>query len=298
MTMMQTYPLHLATEHRQACSWQLKVYTLGHFALVLNNETVRFRGKVQKKPLELLKVLIALGGRQVSHERISDILWPDADGDAAQINFKTTLHRLRKLIGAQAILVQDGKVTLDDRYCWSDVWAFDRQLATLETQVADRRTTAAELVAALEACATLHQGPFLCRDSNYSWSLSLREKLRSRWLRVLRSSIVQLGQRGECEAVVYWYGKAIEVNPLAEECYRGLMGCLAGAGQRAEALAIYDQCRTALAAHLGIEPSAKTVAIYKAIKQGDMLNNGQTLDNLTAPCNRYPPAQFSMEHYQ
>ena len=293
-TMIQTYPMTRAIEHPQICPSPLKVYTLGRFALVLHNETVRFQGKVKKKPLELLKALIALGGRQVSHEHISDALWPDAEGDAAQINFKTTLHRLRKVIGAEAIIVQDGKVTLNDRYCWSDVWAFERLLSALELRITDHNTTSSGLIAVLEACAALHQGPFLSRDSETVWSLALREKLRSRWLRVLRNSIVLLGERGECEAVVYWYEKAIEMNPVAEECYRGLMGCLAGLGQRAEALAIYDRCRKMLAAHLGIEPSAKTTAFYTAIKQDEIPSTAHTPCESTATRSRYVSSSYAM----
>lgn len=287
MTMLHINSSTMTTEPRQAWPWRLKVYTLGRFTLVLDNETLRFRGKVQKKPLELLKALIALGGRQVSHERISDLLWPDSDGDAAKINFKTTLHRLRKLIGAQAIFVQGGKVSLDDHYCWSDVWVFDHLLSALESRVAEHHTSAAELVAALEACAALYQGAFLSRDNDYAWSLTLREKLRARWLHALCSAITLLGRFGECETVVSWYDRAIEVNPLAEECYRGLMGCLAAVGQRAEALALYQQCRTVLATELGIEPSAKTQEIYQAIKQGD---------NLCVRCEACRVANIGIRH--
>ncbi len=39
--------------------------------------------------------------------------------------FSTTLNRLRKLIGnKEAIQLQDGKLTIDQKYCWMDTWAF------------------------------------------------------------------------------------------------------------------------------------------------------------------------------
>ena len=56
-------------------------------------------------------------------------LWPDVDGDAAQRSFDTTLHRLRKIMGDDRVLVlRDGKLSLDGRYCRVDVWAFERLL--------------------------------------------------------------------------------------------------------------------------------------------------------------------------
>ncbi len=57
---------------------------------------VRFTGKAQRKPLALLQALVAFGGQRVREDRLSEALWPDADGDAAHQALSTTLHRLRR----------------------------------------------------------------------------------------------------------------------------------------------------------------------------------------------------------
>ena len=49
------------------------------------------------------------------------VLW-SAD-DAAVQALRTTLFRLRKLIGEEVILRQDGRLTLDPTCCWVDCWA-------------------------------------------------------------------------------------------------------------------------------------------------------------------------------
>ena len=113
----ETPPLHIGN-----WPWPLRIHTLGGFQLMLNEVPVTLTGKV-KKPLELLKVLIALGGRGVSQERLSDALWPDADADLAKRSFDTTLHRLRKLLGNERMLqLQAGRLSIDPRYCWVDTW--------------------------------------------------------------------------------------------------------------------------------------------------------------------------------
>ena len=61
--------------------YPIKIYTLGRFEIIRDDEPLHFSGKEQKKPLELLKALIAFGGRDVPEERLTDALWPDADGD-------------------------------------------------------------------------------------------------------------------------------------------------------------------------------------------------------------------------
>ena len=82
--------------------WPVKVFTLGRFEVLTGERPVRFAGKAQRKPLALLQALIALGGQRVREARLTEALWPDADGDAAHQALSTTLHRLRRLIGRQA----------------------------------------------------------------------------------------------------------------------------------------------------------------------------------------------------
>ena len=73
----------------------------------------------------MLKALIALGGKGIDEERLMDILWPEADGDQAYSALTTTLSRLRQLLGEKVLEVQAGRVTLNPRYCWVDVWTFE-----------------------------------------------------------------------------------------------------------------------------------------------------------------------------
>jgi DNA-binding SARP family transcriptional activator len=46
------------------------------------------------------------------------------------------------------------------------------------------------------------------------------------------------------------------------------MICYSKLGQHAKAMEVYQRCRKMLSAVLGIEPSPKTEAICKAIKEG------------------------------
>ena len=65
--------------------------------------------------------MIALGGKDVREGQLSDLLWPEADGDQASRAFRTALSRLRQLIGNEkAIGYVEGKATLNPLYCWVD----------------------------------------------------------------------------------------------------------------------------------------------------------------------------------
>ena len=72
------------TLEQDGYTWPVMVYTLGRFSLLLKGKPADFGRKVPHKPLEFLKTLIALGGREVSTSSMTSARWPDVDGDTAQ----------------------------------------------------------------------------------------------------------------------------------------------------------------------------------------------------------------------
>jgi DNA-binding SARP family transcriptional activator len=57
------------------------------------------------------------------------------------------------------------------------------------------------------------------------------------------------------------------LEPLRERGYQLLMRAHAAAGNRAEALWTYEQCRRLLVEELGVDPSAATKAVHLEILQ-------------------------------
>jgi hypothetical protein len=123
--------------HVETWPWPVKIFTLGRFDVLTDDRPVRFPGKAQKKPLALLRALVALGGQNVSEERVAEVLWPDAEGDAAHQALSVTLHRLRRLLGHdRAVSRNDGRLSLDPAHCWVDVWSVEQTLARAEAAIA------------------------------------------------------------------------------------------------------------------------------------------------------------------
>jgi len=245
--------------------WPLKIYTLGRFGIIKDGKPIRFSRKVQEKPHFMLKALIALGGRGVREEDISDILWPESDGDAAHHSFQMVLHRLRILLRQpEALSFREGRLTLDQRYCWVDAWAFERILGEAdEKQGQGQMERAAALV---QKAIRMYSGSFLSGEEEQPWVMFLRERLRSKFLR----NVNWLGRHWEkarkWEKVLECYQRGLEVDNLAEELYRHLIVCHQELGQTAEALSVYNRCKRTLSSVLGIEPSPETEAVLKSIK--------------------------------
>ncbi len=237
--------------------YPLRIEALGTFRIRHDDESLDVGTKASHKPLELLKALIALGGEAVSTTRLADALWPDADGDTASQNLRTTLHRLRKLLGPDMLQVRDGQVSLDRKRCYLDVWVLQSELARAET---DGGLTPGHV----QRLLALYPGPLLA-DCELSVAIAARETLRSRYLRTLERLAKRLRESGKTDLAIACYEKGLEVDPLAERFYQGLMRCYLQLGRPAEGLAIYARCEQILDAELGVAPSAETQALRQKL---------------------------------
>ena len=251
--------------------WELKIYTLGRFSILLNGKPLSVSGKGPAKPVEFVKVLVALGGREVSESDLCEVLWPDSDGDQAHSAFTTTLSRCRKLIGKQLLQLNNAQLSLNDHLCWVDSWSFERTLGELESMLGQHETQLKQSVQLkVDGLFELYHGLFMEKEPATGWVLPQRERLRTKFMRIIKLLIQFYRDRGgSCKKVILLYEKARELDPLSEEYCRGLMRCHAAQGNRPEALAIFDRCHSVLIEAFGIEPSDITTQLYQLIKTGD-----------------------------
>jgi LuxR family maltose regulon positive regulatory protein len=240
----------------EAWPWPIKIFTLGRFELLKAGRPIQFSRKVQRKPLALLKALIAFGGRGVREDLLIDALWPDAEGDAARVALASALHRLRVLMGhEQAIVRQEGQLSLDQRSCWIDVWAVEHLL---------RRAEAGQMES-LRKAVDLYRGAFLDGyEVELPQATTLADTPRRRLLReIVRAA--RLCAENDRQQSVDWYEHALRVDPCAEDVYRSLMEAYHALGRSAAVEESYQRCRAALAAHRGTSPSSETEAVRKAL---------------------------------
>jgi two-component SAPR family response regulator len=112
----------------------------------------------------------------------------------------------------------------------------------------------------------MYTGPFLGGE-NEPWMVSIRERLRNKVIRMIRTCGRYLEEAGELENSLECYQKGLEVDDLIEEFYRRMMKCHYRLGRRAEALSVYKQCSLVLSSVLGIHPSEETEALARELKR-------------------------------
>ncbi len=272
----RTYVRRLIDRHRLVPSsadlddwpYRLRIYTLGRFSVVRDEVSVRFDRKPQRRPLDLLKVLVALGGRDVPVEKVCAILWSDAEGDAAHHAFETALYRLRRLIGVdQALVVDSGHLSLDNRYCWVDAWAFERILSKVDRMVRtdDTSRRRERLGHLMDRALALYHGDFLGQEENEPWTIRLRERLRSKFVRRLTAVGARWERMREWDQAIACYQKGLDVDDLVETFYQRLIACHAALGRKAEALIYYRRCRRTLSLVLGVHPSRETEELVRRL---------------------------------
>ena len=249
-------------------AFPLKVYTLGQFALLKDGQPMAFSRKVQKRPLDLMKVLIAYGGVRADIAGIMASMWPDAEGDAAKVAFDSNLHRLRKLIDIDDMLtLSEGRLSLDARRCWVDVWAFDELVARIDRLTSQLATASdAQLAELVKELLRLYAGHFIEKESQDSWAVAARDRLRSKFVRAVTALGAGLEQHRAWDQAAALYSRALELDNLAEGLYRRLMIVYRELGETAEALQVYRRCRDMLSIVLSVGPSAETEAIRATLK--------------------------------
>lgn len=248
-------------------AWPARIRAFGAFSLEIEDRPVSFSGKAPKKPLALLKALVAFGGTNVDIGWLGDQLWPDAEGDAARDVFHVTHSRLRKLLPMDDMLMlSEGKLSLNPGQVWTDVWAFER-VAEDCLEKLRRPAEGSGMESAGERLLSLYSGDLLKAEPDAPWVVSARDRLRSKFLRTLKALGAFWEAKEAWEQAQSLYERVLEIDNVAEEVYRRLMSCYVRSGRPAEALRVYRRCRQMLSLVLGIAPSTETETLCRSIAQ-------------------------------
>jgi DNA-binding SARP family transcriptional activator len=103
--------------------------------------------------------------------------------------------------------------------------------------------------------------PRLLTDLADDWVLELRDEVHD----LAVGAAAQLAERAEAAgdhaSAIQWTRRAVREAPLDEQVHRLLMLRLADAGERAEALMVFDRLEAALMADVGVAPSPATIEL-------------------------------------
>jgi YVTN family beta-propeller protein len=244
---------------------QLKVFLTGRVAAEANGRVLdeaRFPGRQGRL---LFAYLVAARSRPVPRDELADAIWGESPPASWEKALTVIASKLRGLVAEDGITLTNafGCYRLDlPEGTWVDLFA-----AASDAQDAEEALAAGELDqarASAESAESLARRPFLAGEDG-TWVEQKRRDLadiRERALTVLADACLRSGAAREAAK---WAEELIALSPFREAGYRRLMDAHVVAGNRAEALRVYEQCRQLLAEELGAYPSPETDSIYRAL---------------------------------
>jgi YVTN family beta-propeller protein len=243
----------------------LRLFLTGRVAVEANSRVVdeaRFPGRQGRL---LFAYLVAAQSRPVPRDELADAIWGESPPATWEKALAVIVSKLRALLAEDGVVLTSafGCYRLDlPEGAWVDLFA-----AATGAQDAEEALAAGELDqarAAAESAESLASRPFLPGEDG-AWVERQRRDLadiRERALSVLTDACLHSGAAREAAKLAE---ELIALAPFREAGYRRLMEAHVAAGNRAEALRVYERCRQLLAEELGTYPSPETDSIYRAL---------------------------------
>ncbi|RIK34297.1 MAG: hypothetical protein DCC55_33315 [Chloroflexi bacterium] len=238
----------------------LSIHLLGSFEARSRQQAAPVA--LRRKTCALLAYLAASGQPQ-SRQALAEIFCPEVDDPPGAL--RSILSRIRQRLGANILLSEENRVQFNLAAGWVDCLEFARVLDA---------DLASQPPATLAQTIDLYRGEFLANLTLSEspefelWLLHERARYQRLYERGLEALVTQLLARGEFEPAIQRAKQLIHSNPLREEAHARLMWLYARSGQRAAALAQFEQCRKILVRELGVEPAIELRSLREEIAAG------------------------------
>ncbi|HLX19466.1 MAG TPA: BTAD domain-containing putative transcriptional regulator, partial [Gaiellaceae bacterium] len=244
---------------------RLKVFLTGRVAVETNGAPIDEAQLGGRQGRLLFAYLVAERSRPVPTDELADAIWGKSPPPTWEKALTVIASKLRGLVADDGITLTSAfgcyRVDLPEG-TWVDLFAAASSAQDAEEALAAGKLDQAR--AAAESAESLARRPFLPGEDG-AWVEQKRRDLadiRERALSVLADTCLRSGAAREAAT---WAEELVALSPFREAGYRRLMEAHVLAGNRAEALRVYEQCRQLLAEELGAYPSPETDSIYRVL---------------------------------
>jgi len=241
----------------------LRIYLTGEPCLLDGGRLIA-AGRLPRRQGRLaFAYLVSERARPVTRAELAEALWPGCLPASYEAALSALVSKLRALLGRQAITSAGGCYRLE---LAADAWV-DTEAAHAGVHEAEAALRAGRHGAAYgpaTVAAAILRRPFL-PGAEGPWVDQRREALRRLLLRALDVLSEVHAWNREPSLAVRVAEQAVALEPFRESGYRRLMALHQRAGDRADALRVYERCRRLLADELGTTPAAETEAVRAAL---------------------------------
>jgi predicted ATPase/DNA-binding SARP family transcriptional activator len=216
----------------------------------------------------LLVLLLLDAGRVVSAERLIDGMYGESPPDGAANALQSQISRLRLVLkGTAAVDFTSAGYRLDVAPDDVDAHRFTRLAAEGRAALAARESASAASL--LREALSLWRGPAFADLADAPFVEPQSARLRELRASALEDRIEADLARGQHSELVAELQELVAADPLRERPRAQLMRALHASGRQADALAVYENAKHALAEELGADPGAELVEAHLAVLRGE-----------------------------
>lgn len=258
-------PQHVSAAFTESSVPQLEIRMFGGLDVRIDGVAVDPRSLTRRRTRTLAAALALNKGRELSRDRLCEIIWPGADADGCVNGFYSvwsSLKRALSLEGECPYLVRSQVgCSLDARYLVTDMEEFEG-ICTSLVFGGSHAGTWEELYA--KVTGTFSSG-LLPHERDNPYISEISERCKNRLVDGLLAVSRRLLASDERTGALWFTREALRRDDAREDTYIALMEAQIGANQRGPALDTYFKCRKFLSDGLGIDPSPKLVELYRSI---------------------------------
>lgn len=240
-----------------------RIYLCGHLVVSLDGRRVEDALPGRQGRLTFAYLVINRG-KAVERDELIEALWGDAPPSDPESALSAILSKLRRAIAPAQLAGRSAlRLELPDR-TWVDLDAAAEALHRAEAAAAQGRFV--EAWSPARAALHIAARGFLT-DLEAHWMEPFRARVTELYLRALECygrACFEIGGT-ELAGAERSARSLIQTAPYRESGYRMLMEALAGAGNAAEALRVYNDLRMLLRKELGVTPGERTQSFYRDI---------------------------------
>jgi SARP family transcriptional regulator, regulator of embCAB operon len=243
-----------------------RIYLLGRVAIESGDRIVEasdFPGRQGR----LAFVFLAAEPRRIDRARLADAIWDEELPDQWMSALAAIMSKLRKVLadaGMDAATVLDGRdASYELRFpvgTWIDLQTAINSLDRAEGLLRQGRPTDAWPEASV--ASSIFRRPFLAGESG-EWVERLRRDLHEYEIRTFDALARVWLALNQPVAALQAARRVLDLAPFRESAHGRVMECHLAAGDRAEAVRVYDRLRKLLEETMGLSPNNATEELYE-----------------------------------
>ncbi len=247
----------------------LDIKLFGGLQVSIGNERVEPKVLSRKKSQIVLALLAINKGKEISRERLSEILWPQSDPYDCRNNFYSIWSQLKRALSIEGecpyLIRSQYGCSLDARYLHTDIERFE----SLCNRLLFAKPSPSEWQQIYTEINDSFSQELMPAEKNNAYIVAKRNTCTAQLVDGLVSASNRMLLQGEVQGALWFAREALMRCEIREDVYIALMQAQIAANQRSSALETYFKCREVLTDELGIDPSTKIVELYRSIIESE-----------------------------